>query len=400
MKLKAFCELRSLLQREKRLVFVFLMLAIVLAAAGVAACGGSGTLNSPHRNELQLKTPLVTPAPSAAVFTTIQLPSANTYLGGITTGPDSNLWLTECDPDKIARVTTDGTITEFQVPTPNACPASIISGPDGAVWFVENAAIGRITTAGVITEFPVPAPPLAGSASGPSGLAFGPDGNLWFDYASPIASCGEGTASDIMVMSTAGSILATYATPTADSGPALIIAGPDGNMWFGEDNANKMGRITMSGVITEFPIPTPPELPNTCEGGSAVGGVTAGPDGNVWFSERSTPQIGRITPSGIITEFGPYLTGGYIFLRIVTGPDGNLWFVEKPAGPPPAGGLAAYIGRMTPAGDLFAEYSWGTGGPRALTVGPDNAIWYTDEFNDVVGRLTSGIGEASIKRHH
>ena len=47
------------------------------------------------------------------------------------------------------------------------------------------------------------------------------------------------------------------AIPTPDSVPQSITAGPDGNLWFTEDFGNKIGRITPAGVITEFPIPTP-----------------------------------------------------------------------------------------------------------------------------------------------
>ena len=35
-----------------------------------------------------------------------------------------------------------------------------------------------------------------------------------------------------------------------------ITTGPDGNLWFTEFGAGKIGRITPSGSITEFPIPT------------------------------------------------------------------------------------------------------------------------------------------------
>ena len=90
----------------------------------------------------------------------------------ITTGSDGNLWVTESAGDRIARITTGGSITEFAVPTASGNPWGITAGPDGNLWFTEDGSgkIGRITTAGVITEYS-----LAGAAaSGPSVSSPGP----------------------------------------------------------------------------------------------------------------------------------------------------------------------------------------------------------------------------------
>ncbi|HEX9235282.1 MAG TPA: hypothetical protein VF972_03260, partial [Actinomycetota bacterium] len=32
--------------------------------------------------------------------------------------------------------------------------------------------------------------------------------------------------------------------------------------------------------------------------------ITPGPDGNLWFTDTSADAIGRITPTGAVTEFG------------------------------------------------------------------------------------------------
>src|ERR1700722_370049 len=67
------------------------------------------------------------------------------------------------------------------------------------------------------------------------------------------------------------------ATPTPSSGPEGIVAGPDGNLWFAEINASKIGEINpATGAISEFPTPTPNASPL---------GITTGPDGNLWFTE-------------------------------------------------------------------------------------------------------------------
>jgi len=74
--------------------------------------------------------------------------------------------------------------------------------------------------------------------------------------------------------------------------PLGITAGPDGNLWFTESNGNRIGRITPLGVVTEF-----------SAGITAAAnpfGITAGPDGNLWFTESNGNRIGRITTGAVI----------------------------------------------------------------------------------------------------
>ena len=81
-----------------------------------------------------------------------------------------------------------------------------------------------------------------------------------------------------------------FSVPTASGQPRGITAGPDGNVWFTEQNGNKIGRITTAGVITEFSVPTASSQPR---------GITAGPDGNIWFTESNANKIGELTlPTG------------------------------------------------------------------------------------------------------
>ena len=82
-----------------------------------------------------------------------------------------------------------------------------------------------------------------------------------------------------------------FPVATAASGPFSIALGPDGNV-FTEVNSNKIGRITPSGVATEFPTAA----------GSRPGGIVAGPDGALWFTEIGSNKIGRMTVDGTVTS--------------------------------------------------------------------------------------------------
>jgi streptogramin lyase/single-stranded DNA-binding protein len=161
--------------------------------------------------------------------------------------------------------------------------------------------------------------------------------------------------------------------PAPNSGSSLydITAGPDGNLWFTEWSGNRIGRITPSGTIAEFPMPTASSSPNV---------ITTGPDGNLWLTEWGSNKVGRVTPAGVITEF-PVPTTGSSPGGIVTGPDGNLWFTEESGNK---------IARMTLAGTI-TEFPVPTSGgyPYRIVVGSDSNLWFVEYYGNKMGRITT-----------
>jgi virginiamycin B lyase len=266
-------------------------------------------------------------------------------------------------------------ITEF----PTSISAdSIVAGSDGALWFTGGGAneIGRITTAGVVTEFSIPVP---AGVSVYTNIAAGPDGALWFGLAKetgnrrpPFASRGIGR------MTTTGEF-SEFLLPQGDSISGIpngITAGPDGALWFTEELANKIGRMTTTGEFSEFPLP-----PGDPMRGHYYG-MTASPDGAVWFSETHRNKIGRITTAGAVSEFLlPTPNSRHQVIIITAGPDGALWFVE---------GGANSIGRITTAGTI-SEFPLPTpnSGPVGITAGPDGALWFTECSGNKIGRITT-----------
>src|SRR5262245_21913361 len=140
------------------------------------------------------------------------------------------------------------------------------------------------------------------------------------------------------------SAVTEFPIPTANSNPEGITRGPDGNLWFCEGLAGRIGRITPAGVVTEFSAGLTP--------GGQPTEITRGPDGNLWFTEQVTNRIGRITPAGVITAFSAGLTPNLTPSGITRGPDGNLWFTEN------LGFGDGRIGRITPAG-VITEFTVG-----------------------------------------
>ncbi|HET6171349.1 MAG TPA: hypothetical protein VFD90_02010 [Gaiellales bacterium] len=149
---------------------------------------------------------------------------------------------------------------------------------------------------------------------------------------------------------------------TSGNGPTDATAGPDGNVWFTETNANKIGRVTPAGTVTEFS--------TGLSSNAGLSGITLGPDGNLWFAENTKNRIGRITPLGAITEFSANISASSGPQDVVAGPDGNLWFTESNGN---------RIGRITPTG-VVTEFPLGSNySPYAITAGPDGNLWFTEQ---------------------
>jgi virginiamycin B lyase len=247
---------------------------------------------------------------TSGVITTYSDPSIS-FPEGITAGPDGALWFTNTGSNSIGRITASGVVTNYIDPSVNAGPTVITAGPDGALWFTNTGSnsIGRITTSGAVTLY------YSLSINGPGGITAGPDGALWF------TNDGDNSIGRI---TTSGA--ATSYTDPSISGPGGITTGPDGALWFTNGGGGSfpifggggfltggsasIGRITTSGAVTDY---TDPSI-------TGPGGITTGPDGALWFTNGATSSlfiggggafltggsasIGRITTSGVVTNYG------------------------------------------------------------------------------------------------
>jgi streptogramin lyase len=207
---------------------------------------------------------------------------------GITAGPDGNLWFTASGMfGAIGRISPAGEITMFRS---GGEARGIAVGPDGNLWVAEvtyereepvSGKIARVTTDGSVTGFLLP---TADREFFPTYIAAGPDGNLWFvgNGVGRIDPSGRMKFLDVPV-------------PGFPIGGELdgIVTGPDGNLWLGSDSPGTLLRVTAHGRTSHFRV------------GPSVGGVAVGPDGNIWFTVNSDPSaIGRLTPGLAGIEIG------------------------------------------------------------------------------------------------
>jgi len=323
-------------------------------------------------------------------------------------------------------------ITEFNVPNATAV-SSLIDGPDGALYFGETTtagtpAIGRITTTGTITSIPVP------STGDIESLALGAGGTIWFSIAD--------TAHAIGKLASSGQV--TVITPGndglgANAIPLDMAAAPDGTVWFLDDATAGpgVGAISPSGQISEYqdstgsmpdeltvaadgdawftveqgsmtqpagvafaklgaPTTTPAQVFPTDSGSfptTMPTGITQGSDGQLYFADPGSPGIGRVTPSGAVSEFGT-LSGLQTSAdpdALTAAPDGNVWFDDQYANNPA-------VGKITPSGQITEFPS--AGEPWDLTVGIDGNVWLPVGNNDGtdtgIARVTTATGKIDI----
>jgi virginiamycin B lyase len=293
----------------------------------------------------------VSRATTAQVITEFRVPSSGQPVN-IAPGP-GGMWFTEQE-NRIGLITLDGRVSEFPINRP---AFGIVAGPDGNLWFTSNGFLSRMTPTGVVTDFQV-----SGNAWG---ITVGSDRNVWFTEVARFPD----NAGFLGRATIAGEITELRITSWAES----ITTGPNDNFWipdWTEVGYDAIVRVTPSGSETRFLIPGGLNAP----GDVGPAAVVVGPDGNVWFTEVRTAQVGRITPSGGITIFNA--SGGR---GIAAGPDGNLWFTEN---------TGNKIGRISTRGDL-AEFDIPTPNaqPWGISAGADGNIWFTELAGNKIGRI-------------
>lgn len=267
-----------------------------------------------------------------------------------------------------ARAATAGTVVEYSTGLSSASePTQIAPGPEGNLWFTDESkpgAIGLITPSGAITEF------SSGLQTGsqPDGITTGPEGDLWFTDRGHSSAVGrlapDGDAiTEFSAGLSAESFLWSNITP-----------GPNGDFWF-VDWQRAIGYVTPSGQITEWPDNRYPVA------------IAQGPEGDLWVAlspPSFTGAIERVTPTGETTFFSTGLNEGAQPVSIALGPDGNLWFLDD--------GPTRAVGRITPSGQI-TEFSAGLSAnswPRDIVAGPDGNMWFADGSTRAIGRITMG----------
>jgi hypothetical protein len=172
-----------------------------------------------------------------------------------------------------------------------------------------------------------------------------------------------------------------FRTDSVNSGSPLgadATIGSDGDLYNGNytsQGSPQIARITPSGTYTEFSngLSTVPEFPMTVNRG----------DGNMWFTEYGASRVGYITPSGTIND-GVYTANSnppaYLPPTITADANNHLWFTNY---------QVSKVYELTQGSPNVWSLSGGTWGIAAGTGNYANYIYFIERDADMVGYINT-----------
>lgn len=205
----------------------------------------------------------------------------------LTVGADGAFWLTATG-SIVLRVTTSAKITAYKVS--DSLVGGIVLGGDGNVWFVEQHYIGRITPQGKLKEYPLILGSMHLLVTGFSGIAWGPDGHLWFGA--------ESTGTYLVNLDPLTGVVKVAGPGSVSMGP--VVTGPDGNIWYIDGFLTSsyrtlLTKITTTGRVTTY------EGPAGFIQALTPQGMIVGPDGALWFvTQRISLKLRRVVGGGLV----------------------------------------------------------------------------------------------------
>jgi|SRR5271165_2587736 len=227
-------------------------------------------------------------------------------------------------------------------------PGPIVVAPDGSAWIGESGRVAHITKSGDYGETSIPFPYA-------DGLAVNRDGDLWIASAQSNA---------IARMSSKGN-LNVYKIPRGNVGPAVVVATPDGSVWFSEEGA--IGRWTSVGGFKFFDI---------SDQTSSASSIVVGSDGSIWLADGSS-KIRRLTPSGKLMEYSTPQPNAQVG-SLGVGASHDIWFSDA---------RAKRIGYISESGVITELPQILRYPPIDLAIGRKGEVWFSERDDNALGRI-------------
>ncbi len=239
---------------------------------------------------------------------------------------------------------------EFKVPA-GSHPHDVAPAPDGGVWYTAQfqGALGKLNPAtGETRHIPL------GRGSSPHGVIVGPDGAAWVT---------DSGLNAIVRVDPKTEKVTVFPLPASASGANLNTAVFDtrGVLWF-TGQSGYYGRLDLNkGKVEAWAAPR----------GSGPYGITATPEGGVYYASLAGSHIARIDPaSGKSTPIDPP-TKNQGARRVWSDSKGNVWVSYWHAGK---------VGRYDPKADRWKEWALPGSGAQAYAVYVDeqDQVWLAD----------------------
>jgi virginiamycin B lyase len=242
------------------------------------------------------------------------------------------------------------TVQTYALP-PGSGPHDVAPADDGGVWYTaqRSGELGWLDPeSGEVREVPL------GAGSSPHGVIVGPDGAAWVT---------DGGLNAVVRVDPESYELTIFELPSTAPGANLNTAAFDGDgvLWF-TGQAGYYGSVDpASGDVVAYPAPR----------GTGPYGITATPDGEVYYSSLAGSYLGAIDrDSGAVQVVDPP-TAGAGLRRAWADSDGRIWVSEW---------FAGQVAMYDP--ETLAWREWRLPGdapqPYAVYVDETDGVWLTD----------------------
>ncbi len=331
--------------------------SLFLTALALAGCGHGAVIGSG---------PGPTPTPiTPQVVNEFSVPTANAQPLGLVEGRDAFIYFTEQNAGNIGQLSSGGAMKEFGIASSGGTTGNvgigITSGPDGNLWFTERGpapGIAKMEIVGnAVTEYPI-------AGSSPYGIVSGPVQNTMV-FTDP----GNNAVGQI---TTSGTVTEA-ALPTANANPMSItvLTNDVNHAYFTEHDSSKIGIYNVNtNTVTEVPTLTPNAGPTT---------IVQGADGALWFTENNVAKVGRMTTSGAMTEYP--LSPATSANALVLAQDNNLYFAD------PLQNKFGSINGQTAGGVTEYNITSPNAQPSQMALGQSGLIYMTETNANKIAQI-------------
>jgi virginiamycin B lyase len=244
-------------------------------------------------------------------FTKHLIKSQNALPYCIAIDEHGNVWFTEFLTDKIAEISTNGTMTELAIPIASSNPTGIAIGMSDHVWFnlIDSSGYAAQFYLGSYYRGDFSFDNMTNLLDSPIGLAVDQNGTLWITQhgASLVSEFNPSTHYFRTISSSIPAATASY--------PYFVYTDPTtGDVWFNEHYGNAIASFDpLTNTLVEYEVPSRPSYTGNLSGSLTM---AISPTGIPWFTELYTGKLGAVNTSApldiSLQVYGPSLSNGIV----------------------------------------------------------------------------------------